>query len=78
MIKVLTNAGINPRRRSTHPGTFVLKLHPLNDLEDSSLANIFYTSRLRGKSDAMLLVNSTSLAAGAPLQVQTSCSKLLQ
>ena len=35
MIKVLTSAGINPRRRSTYLGTYVLKLHPLSDLADS-------------------------------------------
>ena len=65
MIKVLTSAGINPRRRSTSLGPYVLKLHPLSDLNDSSLSHIFHSSRLRGKSAAMLIVNiSTSLAAG--------------
>ena len=65
MIKVLTSAGINPRRRSTSLGPYVLKLHPLSDIKDSSLSHIFHSSRLRGKSAAMLIVNiSTSLAAG--------------
>ena len=66
MIKVLTSAGINPRRRSTSLGPYVLKLHPLSDTTDSSLSHIFHTSRLRGRSNAMLIVDiSTSLAAGA-------------
>ena len=66
MIKVLTSAGINPRRRSTSLGPYVLKLHPLSDTKDSSLSHIFHTSRLRGRSAAMLIVDiSTSLAAGA-------------
>ena len=65
MIKVLTSAGINPRRRGTSLGPYVLKLHPLSDLKDSSLSHTFGSSRLRGKSGAMLIVNiSTSLAAG--------------
>ena len=46
-------------------GPYVLKLHPLSDIKDSSLSHIFHSSRLRGKSAAMLIVNiSTSLAAG--------------
>ena len=66
MIKVLTSAGINPRRRSTSLGPYVLKLHPLSDTKESSLSHIFHSSRLRGRSAAMLIVNiSTSLAAGA-------------
>ena len=65
MIKVLTSAGINPRRRGTPLGPYILKLHPLSDLTDSSLSHTFGSSRLRGKSGAMLIVNiSTSLAAG--------------
>ena len=65
MIKVLTSAGINPRRRGTPLGRYILKLHPLSDLKDSSLSHTFGSSRLRGKSGAMLIVNiSTSLAAG--------------
>ena len=65
MIKLLTSAGINPRRRGTPLGPYILKLHPLSDLKDSSLSHTFGSSRLRGKSGAMLIVNiSTSLAAG--------------
>ena len=66
MIKVLTTAGINPRRRVLHPGSYILKLHPINTLTQSALEDLFRSSRLRGKSEALLVVNiSTSLAAGA-------------
>ena len=66
MIKVFTSAGINPRRRSTSLGPYVLKLHPLSDTTDSSLSHIFQTSRLKGRSTAMIIVDiATSLAAGA-------------
>ena len=57
MIKVLTTVGINPRHSQTSP---------LNALTQSDLETLFRSSRLRGKCDALLVVDlSASLASGA-------------
>ena len=70
MIRVLTTAGINPRRRGHSPTSYILKLHPLNTLTQSALETLFRSSRLRGKCDALLVVDlSASLAAGTHWEV---------
>ena len=56
MIKVLTAAGINPRRRGHNAPDYILKLHPLSALTPPALATLFRSSRLRGKCEALLVV----------------------
>ena len=70
MIKVLTTAGINPRRRGHNAPDYILKLHPLSSLTSPALATLFRSSRLRGKCEAFLVVDlSASLSSGTTWEV---------
>ena len=70
MIKVLTTAGINPRRRGHNAPEYILKLHPLSSLTSPDLETLFRSSRLRGKSEALLVVDlSASLSSGTNWEV---------
>ena len=69
MIKVLTTAG-NPRRRGHNAPDYILKLHPLSSLTPPALATLFRSSRLRGKCEALLVVDlSASLSSGTTWEV---------
>ena len=70
MIKVLTAAGIYPRRRGHNAPDYILKLHPLSSLTPPALATLFRSSRLRGKCEALLVVDlSASLSSGTTWEV---------
>ena len=70
MIKVLTTAGINPRRRGHNAPEYILKLHPLSSLTSPDLDTLFRSSRLRGKCEALLVVDlSASLSSGTNWEV---------
>ena len=70
MIKILTAAGINPRRRGHNPTNYILRLHPLNTLAMPDLETLFHSSRLRGKCASLIVVDLTaSLASGASWDV---------
>ena len=64
MIKVLTTAGIDPRRRGHNAPEYTLKLHSLSLLTPPDLDNLF-RSRLRGKCETLLVVDlSAFLSSG--------------
>ena len=70
MIKVLTTAGINPHRRGHNAPDYILKLHPLSSLTSPDLETLFRSSRLRGKCEALLVVDlSASLSSGTNWEV---------
>ena len=70
MIKVLTKAGINPRRRGHNAPEYILKLHPFSSLTPPTLVTLFRTSRLRGKCEALLVVDlSASVSSGTTWEV---------
>ena len=70
MIKVLTAAGINPRRRGHNAPEYILKLHPFSSLTPPTLVTLFRTSRLRGKCEALLVVDlSASVSSGTTWEV---------
>ena len=70
MIKVLTAAGINPRRRGHNAPEYTLKLHPFSSLTPPTLVTLFRTSRLRGKCEALLVVDlSASVSSGTTWEV---------
>ena len=70
MIKVLTTAGINPRRRGHNAPDYILKLHPLSSLTSPALETLFRSSRLRGKCEALLVVDlSASLSSSTNWEV---------
>ena len=70
MIQVLTKAGINPRRRGHNAPEYILKLHPFSSLTPPTLVTLFRTSRLRGKCDALLVVDlSASVSSGTTWEV---------
>ena len=70
MIQVLTKAGINPRRRGHNAPEYILKLHPFSSLTLPNLVTLFRTSRLRGKCEALLVVDlSVSVSSGTTWEV---------
>ena len=70
MIQVLTKAGINPRRRGHNAPEYILKLHPFSSLTPPTLVTLFRTSRLRGKCEALLVVDlSASVSSGTTWEV---------
>ena len=71
MIQVLTKAGINPRRRRHNAPEYILKLHPFSSLTPPTLVTLFRTSRLRGKCEALLVVDlSASVSSGTTWEVE--------
>ena len=70
MIKVLTAAGINPRRRGHNAPEYILKLHPFSSLTPPALVTLFRSSKLRGKCEALLVVDlSASVSSGTTWEV---------
>ena len=70
MIKVLTGAGINPRRRGHNAPKYILKLHPFSLFTPPTLVTLFRSSRLRGKCEALLVVDlSASVSSGTTWEV---------